>query len=457
MSDYDDGYPVDPFDPGARFTESEDRAGRGRDRQASVGAPSTLSYAEEREQYRSEWEREAREADAAAGWMRSAEESPSSGPTQEPARRASGLKGLLDSVTVFGDRGETGNMSRGEKVANRLVGKMLGEEQPRPAGTAQESGRTASGRNAVRTVDPETGGRTVSASDASDRRAAAGQEVHSVAAFLSNVEQRRSEGEKTPAQVPMRKVLATFKDSPINQTRIQVLAAAATARHLEGPDSENAHKLSLLVEDNAARVQALREEERHLAGIEHETNGTPQEEIDAEEQTRNEREAAEDKQVFNAASAVSLGYVEAQGLPSYEQLAALSEAQLGQVPNEVEPAPAPEAGGEGRSSRSGMQDVLNAAGKGLAQAVGPVVGDDDVAPNLSPVNLAQFNEELASLAAGMAPAMRAAMSSHPRSVKELLNADQKVDEKSTFFENDQDLDRELEEQQEQQQESEREV
>lgn len=104
-----------------------------------------------------------------------------------------------------------------------------------------------------------------------------------------------------------------------------------------------------------------------------------------------------------------------------------------------------------------MQDVLNAAGKGLAQAVGPVVGDDDVAPNLSPVNLAQFNEEMASIAAGMAPAMRAAMSSHPRSVKELLNADQKVDEKSAFFESDQDLNRELEEQQEQKQESEREV
>ncbi|NRI68795.1 hypothetical protein FEZ60_25065 [Rhodococcus sp. MS16] len=239
----------------------------------------------------------------------------------------------------------------------------------------------------------------------------------------------------------MGSVFGAFKGSPINQTRIQVLAAAATARHLEGPDSENASKLSQLVEDNAVRLQAIRDEERHRAGIEHEKNGTPQAEIDAEEKTRTEQEAREDKNVFNAAAAVSLGYVAAQGLPTYEQLADLSEAQLGAVPEEIETAA--DTDSASRSGR-GVADVLSAAGRGLAQAVGPVVGDDDVAPNLSPVNVAQLNEELASIAASLAPAMKAAMSSHPRSVKEMLNVEQTPDENSAFFESEEELAAELE-------------
>lgn len=87
--------------------------------------------------------------------------------------------------------------------------------------------------------------------------------------------------------------------------------------------------------------------------------------------------------------------------------------------------------------------MLDSVGRGLAQAAGPVAGDDDVAANLSPINLTQLNEELANLAASIAPAMKAAMSSHPRSIKELLNVEQRPDEESDLaFEQEPELERE---------------
>ena len=81
--------------------------------------------------------------------------------------------------------------------------------------------------------------------------------------------------------------------------------------------------------------------------------------------------------------------------------------------------------------------MLDSVGGGLAQAVGPVAGDDEVAANLSPINLTQAAEELAQLAASIAPAMKAAMGSHPRSIKELLNIEQTPDEENEVaFEQD---------------------
>ncbi|WP_241011216.1 hypothetical protein [Rhodococcus sp. PSBB049] len=56
----------------------------------------------------------------------------------------------------------------------------------------------------------------------------------------------------------------------------------------------------------------------------------------------------------------------------------------------------------------------------MATAVGPVHGDDDVAPPLSPVNLSHLGPELLA-------ALGAAMSGHPRSVAEILNIDREPD------------------------------
>ena len=254
------------------------------------------------------------------------------------------------------------------------------EPEPRRRRTTSkpEAAAPAGGRAA--------GNRSVSVAAASSVRAAAGEQVHNVTAFLSEIERRRSDGKNVPEPHPIRTVLGVFTGSPIDQTRIQVLAAAATARHLEGEDSENALKLSRLAEDNAARLEALRSEERRLAGIEHEKNGTPRQEIDAQEIARTEREAVEDNSVFTAASAVALGYVAAKGLPSSERLADLSEAQLGSVPEEVDDV-GKQGSAEGRSRTQGVDNVLAAAGRGCAQAVEPVIGDDEVAPNRSSVNV----------------------------------------------------------------------
>jgi hypothetical protein len=64
--------------------------------------------------------------------------------------------------------------------------------------------------------------------------------------------------------------------------------------------------------------------------------------------------------------------------------------------------------------------VLESAGRGLATAVGPINSDDEVAPPLSPVNLNQLSQELLD-------AIGAAMSSHPRSVTEMLNIERTPD------------------------------
>ena len=439
---------VDPFaiDPRLkRATESS----RGRDQQASVEAPTNHDEPQWGSPEYMEWFR------ATDGRLDMPSPSDAVPVPEEQSLPKRGIKDLVNSVTVFGDRDVSNkNKSRGEQFADRIVGKVLGEQPAKAAETSPRTGRSPlgdSGNSRSATGTAAAGARTVNASDARTLREAASEDVRRIDIFLAEVQERRLSGGKVPEARSRGSVLGAFKGSPINQTRIQVLAAAATARHLEGPDSENARNLNQLVEDNAARMQAIRDEERYRAGIEHEKNGTPQADIDAEEHSRTEREAREDKHVVDAAAAVSLGYVAEQGLPSYEQLAGLSEAQLGPVPEEVHRGGEATSGGR---SGEGITDVLKTAGRGLAQAVGPVVGDDDVAANLSPVNVAQVNEELASIVASLAPAMRAAMSSHPRSVKELLNADREPDEKSAFFESEQDLNLELERQQQREHESE---
>ncbi|ETT25552.1 hypothetical protein RAJCM14343_5209 [Rhodococcus aetherivorans] len=71
---------------------------------------------------------------------------------------------------------------------------------------------------------------------------------------------------------------------------------------------------------------------------------------------------------------------------------------------------------KGGTDPNTLGSVLQRAGRGLAPAVGPVHGDDDVAPPLSPVDLAHLGQELLD-------ALGAAMSAHPRSVTEILNID----------------------------------
>lgn len=64
--------------------------------------------------------------------------------------------------------------------------------------------------------------------------------------------------------------------------------------------------------------------------------------------------------------------------------------------------------------------VLESAGRGIASAIGPVHGNDEVAPPLSPVDLSQLSQELLG-------ALGAAMSGHPRTVKEMLNTEREPD------------------------------
>ncbi|MFM9262257.1 hypothetical protein ACKAMS_26820 [Rhodococcus sp. 5A-K4] len=259
------------------------------------------------------------------------------------------------------------------------------------------------------------------------------QRVHDIASWLHNANLRARAGEAVKPPKPIKEVLGHFKSAPIDQTRIQILAAAAAARTLEGEQSANAQRLNKLVVETQTRLNAIRDHERRTAALEHREKETPREKIAEWDQNRIDRESANDRNVFNAAAAVAAGYVAARGLPAHDQLAQLADEQLGPVPEAPAPAPdkTPQPEKHSGPSKAGqIKNVLDSAGRGLAQAVGPVAGDDEVAPNLSPVNLHQVTEELAQLAASIAPAMKAAMGSHPRSVKELLNIVQTPDEES---------------------------
>ena len=274
------------------------------------------------------------------------------------------------------------------------------------------------------------------------------QRVHDIASWLHNANLRARAGEAVKPPKPIKEVLGHFKSAPIDQTRIQILAAAAAARTLEGEQSANVQRLNKLVVETQTRLNAIRDHERRTAALEHREKETPREKIAEWDQNRLDRESANDRNVFNAAAAVAAGYVAARGLPAHDQLAQLADEQLGPVPEAPAPAPdkTPQPEKQSGPSKAGqIKNVLDSAGRGLVQAVGPVVGDDEVAPNLSQVNLAQVTEEFAQLAASIAPAMKAAMGSHPRMVKELLNIVQTPDEESDLaFDQDAHVRREAE-------------
>ncbi|WP_348257222.1 hypothetical protein, partial [Salmonella enterica] len=56
----------------------------------------------------------------------------------------------------------------------------------------------------------------------------------------------------------MKAVLGAFQGSPATQTTVQILAAAATARHFHGQNSAVARKWEQLAQDNAVRLEAMR-------------------------------------------------------------------------------------------------------------------------------------------------------------------------------------------------------
>lgn len=248
-------------------------------------------------------------------------------------------------------------------------------------------------------------------------RAQATQHLHDISAFLIDVEARENAGKVVPLPQSRNAVLGSFT-SPIDQTRVQVLAAAAAAHHLQGDQSPSAQRLHQLAQDNGARLQALRDHERRTSLIGYHANGSSADEIGAAEQLRTEQEADQDRRVFNAAAAIALGYVALGVTPAYTELAALSESQLGPVP--VEPATEHPA----QHRQQAVKDLLTTVGTGLTQAVGPLAGDDDVAAHLSPINLTHVADQLSELAA----ALQAAQSGHRRSIKELLNIEQRPDE-----------------------------
>ncbi|OOL33422.1 hypothetical protein [Rhodococcus zopfii] len=302
-------------------------------------------------------------------------------------------------------------------------------------------------------------------------RAQATQDVVDLVGFLRAAENRRAQGRPAPTPKSMRDVLGAFRGQPAQQTTIQVLAAAATTRHL-GAQSQNTRRWEQLAQENAARLEALRAQQYRQEQQRYVQVQMPPEEI---QRRMAEKEAADrdsDNRAFDAAAALALSYVAARSVPSFDKLAELSEQHLSverasEVPESVtesfaraadadtvemnfdkaadsspafsgpdtrtepvvegheadvsdqlerveEPAPT------NRGDLGKIGAVLESAGRGLATAVGPINGDDEVAPPLSPVNLNQLSQELLD-------AIGAAMSSHPRSVTEMLNTERRPD------------------------------
>ena len=303
-------------------------------------------------------------------------------------------------------------------------------------------------------------------------RAQATQDVVDLVGFLRAAENRRAQGRPAPTPKSMRDVLGAFRGQPAQQTSIQVLAAAATTRHL-GAQAQNTRRWERLAQENAARLEALRAQQYRQEQQRYVQVQMPPDEIDRLIAERQAADRDADKRVFDAAAAVALSYVAAKSVPSFDKLADLSAQHLAvveptadvpasvvesfaraadadtvemnfdkaadgslapggpdtrtepvvegheaDVSDQLERVDEPAPTDRGDLGRIGA--VLESAGRGLATAVGPINGDDEVAPPLSPVNLNQLSQELLD-------AIGAAMSSHPRSVAEMLNIERRPD------------------------------
>ncbi|MDO1481599.1 hypothetical protein [Rhodococcus ruber] len=263
------------------------------------------------------------------------------------------------------------------------------------------------------------------------------QDVVDVAVFIRTVETERSQGRPAPRPQSMKTILGGFHGSPATQTTVQMLAAAATARHFGGEHSAAACTWEKLAQDNALRLEALRARQYRQDRSRYVQAQLPPEEIDRRIDERVAADRETDKRAFDAAGALALSYVAAGSLPSFDKLADLSREHLtadeptvvshgvasrieGQTPGAQIDSVDEEAAVDAGTERGTLGSVLETAGRGIASVIGPVNGDDEVAPPLSPVDLNQLNQELLS-------ALGAAMSAHPRSVTEMLNIERRPD------------------------------
>ncbi|AOD24811.1 hypothetical protein IM25_23985 (plasmid) [Rhodococcus sp. p52] len=310
------------------------------------------------------------------------------------------------------------------------------------------------------------------------------QDVVDVAAFIGKVQTERSHGRPAPQPQPMKAVLGAFQGSPATQTTVQILAAAATARHFHGQNSAVARKWEQLAQDNAVRLEAMRAAQHQQQQIRYVQEQVSPQEMDRQLRARIDTERETDQRAFDAAGALALSYVAAQALPSFAKLTELShthltapeptpvpddastttqehdpettnntatelhsEIDLAKSPDSTPPQnprndpvdtpavedadlsdrlehvhtePATSSEASSGADLEQIGSVLEKAGRGVVTAIGPVNGDDDVAPPLSPVDMNQLSQELLD---GIA----AAMISHPRSVTEMLNIERQPD------------------------------
>lgn len=312
------------------------------------------------------------------------------------------------------------------------------------------------------------------------------QDVVDVAAFIRKVDTERSQGRPAPRPQPMQTILGAFHGSPAIQTTVQILAAAATARHFGGENSAVARKWEKLAQDNAARLEAMRAQQYRHEQARYVQAQMPPDEIDRRMHERVTADRETDRRAFDAAGALALSYVAVQSLPPFDKLADLSREHLttdkptavshdvaasieGQTPDAqtesgteeatadtgIDLAKSPVSGDTpaeterdlqaGTAAESGLDadasdqleqvaqpaqktspelgklgSVLQAAGRGIASTIGPVDGDDEVAPPLAPVDVNQLSQELLS-------ALGAAMSGHPRSVTAMMNVERHPD------------------------------
>ncbi|ETT25553.1 hypothetical protein RR21198_3675 [Rhodococcus rhodochrous ATCC 21198] len=114
----------------------------------------------------------------------------------------------------------------------------------------------------------------------------------------------------------MRDVLGAFRGLPAAQTTIQILAAAAAAaaRHV-GAGSAGACKWETLAQDNAARLEAVRAQQRQQDQARYAATQMPPEQVRPRTTERAQADAEMDQRVFDAAAALALSYVAVQSLP----------------------------------------------------------------------------------------------------------------------------------------------
>lgn len=255
-------------------------------------------------------------------------------------------------------------------------------------------------------------------------REQAGQDVLDIADFVGKVETERAAGRTVPRPQPMQNVLGAFRGDPAIQTTVQILAAAATARHFGGRSSDTARQWVSLAQENAARLAAVRAQKYRGEQDQYIQAQVPPEQIQQRMDALAAADHEVDTRVFDAAGALALTYSAVQSLPSRDTLVALSNEHLAADIERVDlserlPREADREQSTG-SDREGIGSVLEDAGRGVVTALGPVNGDDDVAPPLSPVDLNRLSQELLS-------ALGAARKGHPRSVTEMLNAERHPD------------------------------